>query len=278
MTAPPAEVQQDRGQFTPPQGEKQEQEQDQEPSGGGSSIWKCFVRGGRRDSEADIEHSFSSAAPPALFPSFSSVIVPEPPKAPAQLPPSLPSRLPQILQKAGNGQGAWLDGFDEEKGLEKERQGSKAIVDILEDTGSATKDHTKERPARMCVVCFTNPINTAALPCRHSSICSDCMEQVRGICPICRSQVDYVLHGEFADDFLDVAPIVLAAASRRVVKVRELAYDNMYANVRTFLLIGAVSAIASCFCMISLPDTGLGPFFLLRGHRRRLHPMVLDHG
>eukprot|EP00929_Paragymnodinium_shiwhaense_P088830 TRINITY_DN49135_c0_g2_i1.p1 TRINITY_DN49135_c0_g2~~TRINITY_DN49135_c0_g2_i1.p1 ORF type:complete len:680 (-),score=33.60 TRINITY_DN49135_c0_g2_i1:129-2168(-) len=108
---------------------------------------------------------------------------------------------------------------------------------------------------RTCAVCLTNSVDTACLPCLHSALCHDCMAHVKehgSRCPICRSRIDYVLHGSFKADYLDVAPFVLEAATKRVEKVRELAYNSMYAHVRSLLLLGVASAGAAIVSLLWL--------------------------
>jgi len=57
--------------------------------------------------------------------------------------------------------------------------------------GSAYDDGSKE-----CVICMTEPRNTAVLPCRHMCLCRECANVLRfqsNKCPICRSRVDTLL-------------------------------------------------------------------------------------
>ncbi len=44
---------------------------------------------------------------------------------------------------------------------------------------------------RECVVCMSDPKDTAVLPCRHMCLCAQCAEQLRyqsNKCPICRQR------------------------------------------------------------------------------------------
>ncbi|KAJ4851101.1 hypothetical protein Tsubulata_039756 [Turnera subulata] len=43
-----------------------------------------------------------------------------------------------------------------------------------------------------CVICITEPKDTAVLPCRHMCLCSECAKEIRlqlSQCPICRQQI-----------------------------------------------------------------------------------------
>ncbi|KAL3538054.1 hypothetical protein ACH5RR_001420 [Cinchona calisaya] len=53
------------------------------------------------------------------------------------------------------------------------------------------KDSGKE-----CVICMTDPKNTAVLPCRHMCMCSECAKELRlqsNKCPICRQPIEELL-------------------------------------------------------------------------------------
>ena len=69
----------------------------------------------------------------------------------------------------------------------------------LGDIATATAD---SRDAPDCVVCLSDPRDTAILPCRHMCVCKECAEELRkssNKCPICRGPVTAFLqieHGE----------------------------------------------------------------------------------
>ena len=47
-----------------------------------------------------------------------------------------------------------------------------------------------------CVICMSEPRDTAVLPCRHMCMCADCAKALReqtNKCPICRRQVESLL-------------------------------------------------------------------------------------
>jgi len=62
-----------------------------------------------------------------------------------------------------------------------------------------------QRGVRTCVVCFEKEITTVALPCRHSSVCGDCMQDIRtrtNKCPICRAKIMLIQHGHYDTEFV----------------------------------------------------------------------------
>jgi hypothetical protein len=67
-------------------------------------------------------------------------------------------------------------------------------------------DHTGEREgegSRECIVCLSEPRDTAVLPCRHMCLCNGCAELMRvqtNKCPICRAPVRNLLRVMIAKD------------------------------------------------------------------------------
>ncbi|EFN57168.1 hypothetical protein CHLNCDRAFT_143545 [Chlorella variabilis] len=50
---------------------------------------------------------------------------------------------------------------------------------------------------RLCVICLVNERDTTVLPCRHMCMCHECAQELRkqtSKCPICRNQVESLLH------------------------------------------------------------------------------------
>ena len=48
-----------------------------------------------------------------------------------------------------------------------------------------------------CVICLTNPKDTAVIPCRHLCLCRDCagpLQRQSPKCPVCRGPIDQLLH------------------------------------------------------------------------------------
>jgi len=54
-------------------------------------------------------------------------------------------------------------------------------------------NHDESAVGDPCVICLTDPRNTAILPCRHMCVCEDCSRQLRAgaapHCPICRCDI-----------------------------------------------------------------------------------------
>merc|ERR1712060_87394 len=56
--------------------------------------------------------------------------------------------------------------------------------------------HDESAVGEPCVICLTDPRNTAVLPCRHLCVCEDCARQLQigaavrnDHCPICRGAI-----------------------------------------------------------------------------------------
>ncbi|CAK9036814.1 unnamed protein product [Durusdinium trenchii] len=76
-----------------------------------------------------------------------------------------------------------------------------------------------EESSRNCVICLTNPKNTALKPCNHFCCCHSCaltlrLSEGRSRCPLCRVQVTDLLRLDVASEALDDPPAAdpLAAA------------------------------------------------------------------
>ena len=105
-----------------------------------------------------------------------------------------------------------------------------------------------ESETRTCQVCFEKPINTVALPCRHSLMCDECMTEVRrrdGRCPLCRAHIDLVRFGEFDADFVSFAHEIVERAVQRLERTAGNVYEGMYEHIKVLLFIGLVSAAGS---------------------------------
>lgn len=51
-------------------------------------------------------------------------------------------------------------------------------------------------PGKECVICLTEPKDTAVLPCRHMCMCSDCAKELTlqsNKCPICRQPIEELI-------------------------------------------------------------------------------------
>lgn len=57
---------------------------------------------------------------------------------------------------------------------------------------SSTQGFNDDDPGKECVICMTEPKDTAVMPCRHLCMCSDCAKELRlqsNKCPICRQPI-----------------------------------------------------------------------------------------
>ncbi|KAK7292383.1 hypothetical protein RIF29_08161 [Crotalaria pallida] len=62
--------------------------------------------------------------------------------------------------------------------------------------GSAAADFDDNDPGKECVICMTEPKDTAVLPCRHMCMCSECAKALRhqsNKCPICRQPIEELI-------------------------------------------------------------------------------------
>ncbi|XP_027355218.1 probable E3 ubiquitin-protein ligase LUL4 [Abrus precatorius] len=61
---------------------------------------------------------------------------------------------------------------------------------------SAATDFDDNDPGKECVICMTEPKDTAVLPCRHMCMCSECAKALRlqsNKCPICRQSIEELI-------------------------------------------------------------------------------------
>ncbi|KAL1188554.1 putative E3 ubiquitin-protein ligase LUL3 [Cardamine amara subsp. amara] len=64
-------------------------------------------------------------------------------------------------------------------------------IDNSNTQGSASSD-LEDSSDKECVICLTEPKDTAIMPCRHLCLCSDCAKELRfqsNKCPICREPI-----------------------------------------------------------------------------------------
>ncbi|KAL2508900.1 putative E3 ubiquitin-protein ligase [Forsythia ovata] len=62
--------------------------------------------------------------------------------------------------------------------------------------GNLSQGYNENDSGRNCVICMTEPKDTAILPCRHMCLCSDCAKTLRlqsNRCPICRELIEELL-------------------------------------------------------------------------------------
>ncbi|GKV19535.1 hypothetical protein SLEP1_g29779 [Rubroshorea leprosula] len=58
-------------------------------------------------------------------------------------------------------------------------------------------------PGKECVICMTEPKDTAVLPCRHMCMCRECAKELRkqsNKCPICRQHIEELIEIKFNSD------------------------------------------------------------------------------
>ncbi|XP_060219101.1 probable E3 ubiquitin-protein ligase LUL4 isoform X2 [Lycium barbarum] len=71
--------------------------------------------------------------------------------------------------------------------------------ELREIYGINNSDETNlnnEESGKECVICMTEPKDTAVLPCRHMCLCSECAKELRhqsNKCPICRQPIEELL-------------------------------------------------------------------------------------
>lgn len=61
---------------------------------------------------------------------------------------------------------------------------------------SAAEGFDDSDPGKECVICMTEPKDTAVLPCRHMCMCSECAKELRlqsNKCPICRQPIEQLI-------------------------------------------------------------------------------------
>ncbi|WZZ90780.1 hypothetical protein YC2023_119359 [Brassica napus] len=83
----------------------------------------------------------------------------------------------------------WIEGaryeLRELYGIDNSTAQDDDVASGLEDSGD-----------KECVICLTEPKDTAVMPCRHLCLCSDCAKELRfqsNKCPICRQPFDELL-------------------------------------------------------------------------------------
>merc|ERR1719203_225104 len=76
------------------------------------------------------------------------------------------------------------------KGHEYTLQEVYGLADMGQDS------HDESAVGEPCVICLTDPRNTAVLPCRHLCVCEECAQQLQigaavrnDHCPICRGKI-----------------------------------------------------------------------------------------
>ncbi|KAF7837234.1 putative E3 ubiquitin-protein ligase LUL4 [Senna tora] len=97
-----------------------------------------------------------------------------------------------VLEKNGSGsfqvkvvrQILWIDGARYE------------LRELYGIGSSTAADFNDSDPGKECVICMTEPKDTAVLPCRHMCMCSECAKALRlqsNKCPICRQSIEELI-------------------------------------------------------------------------------------
>lgn len=72
----------------------------------------------------------------------------------------------------------------------------KEIFGIVNSTEADVPDADDDGMGKECVICLTEPRDTAVFPCRHLCMCSECAQALRlqsNKCPICRQPVEKLI-------------------------------------------------------------------------------------
>ena len=84
---------------------------------------------------------------------------------------------------------------DQKEHYERRIDGFKNQFEVC-DVNITIADPNKLMPqlqADFCKVCFTNKINTAAVPCGHMAVCLECSRRIRrNPCAICGKECKYI--------------------------------------------------------------------------------------
>ncbi|KAK2646910.1 hypothetical protein Ddye_022105 [Dipteronia dyeriana] len=70
------------------------------------------------------------------------------------------------------------------------------LREIFGIASSAAEGFDDSDPGKECVICMTEPKDTAVLPCRHMCMCSECAKALRlqsNKCPICRQPIQELI-------------------------------------------------------------------------------------
>ncbi|KAL6842200.1 hypothetical protein ACP4OV_027963 [Aristida adscensionis] len=81
----------------------------------------------------------------------------------------------------------WIDG---------ERYELQEIFGIINSTEADVPNADDDDSGKECVICLTEPRDTAVMPCRHLCMCSECAKALRfqsNKCPICRQPVEKLM-------------------------------------------------------------------------------------
>mmetsp|Transcript_99140 Transcript_99140/g.171958 ORF Transcript_99140/g.171958 Transcript_99140/m.171958 type:complete len:847 (-) Transcript_99140:33-2573(-) len=115
----------------------------------------------------------------------------------------------------------------------------------------------EQEAVRMCYVCMSRRIETVAIPCRHSSMCQQCMREVlssNSLCPLCRAHISYSVYGLFDSDYVDLAGRLVEVVSGQAHDKRLDMYEGMFERIRGLVVLGIVAALFSLTLFLLLPE------------------------
>lgn len=77
------------------------------------------------------------------------------------------------------------------------------LREIYGIASSASEGFNDNDSGKECVICMTEPKDTAVLPCRHMCMCSECAKELRlqsNKCPICRQPIEELIEIKIDND------------------------------------------------------------------------------
>ncbi|KAK9836425.1 hypothetical protein WJX74_000180 [Apatococcus lobatus] len=94
----------------------------------------------------------------------------------------------------------------------------------MEHAAGFRREVAEDVEERLCVICLVNDRDTTVLPCRHMCMCHECAQELRkqtSKCPICRNQVESLLHIGMSRRGADSKPDHAAAATKMAEKLND---------------------------------------------------------
>eukprot|EP00930_Biecheleria_cincta_P027704 TRINITY_DN19403_c0_g1_i1.p1 TRINITY_DN19403_c0_g1~~TRINITY_DN19403_c0_g1_i1.p1 ORF type:complete len:778 (-),score=111.17 TRINITY_DN19403_c0_g1_i1:264-2597(-) len=105
---------------------------------------------------------------------------------PEQLPRGEEKRRRRIRADAGDDEAAAEPDIGAEEGpAENNTETSRLRLQVYD----LQKRLESELERHLCKICYEREINTVILDCQHRAVCSRCLDQVSGSCPLCRATI-----------------------------------------------------------------------------------------
>eukprot|EP00928_Gymnodinium_smaydae_P071256 TRINITY_DN54897_c0_g1_i1.p1 TRINITY_DN54897_c0_g1~~TRINITY_DN54897_c0_g1_i1.p1 ORF type:complete len:546 (-),score=60.02 TRINITY_DN54897_c0_g1_i1:323-1960(-) len=131
-------------------------------------------------------------------------------------------------------------------------------LEAQQDSEAGSNRETPEKSGRLCVVCQTEDITTVAIPCRHSTLCDECSKEVwrrDKRCPVCRTEMGYLVNGVFKEDYVDLTPQLMELIAKPIADAQRAAALLMYENLNFCLLAALVClGFGILTAMMSMPQ------------------------